>query len=1465
MFSLDLSLDGKNLISLPNQIYNTLAKTFIGFVVVLVGTMSAFGQAPSANFTANVTSGCSPLTVTFTDQSSGNPTSWNWEFSNGTLSSVQNPVVTFAAPGTYSVKLVVQNAAGISEIERIGYITVFESPNASFLANTTLGCVPTTIQFSDLSTSPSGNIVSWEWDFGDGGTSTAQNPSHTYTNVGFYTIILTVTSNNGCKHTYSRGSYIRIVGSIATIFTASKPTTCRAPFLVNFTNQSSGPGNISYTWDFGNSQTSTAVSPSTSYNTPGTYNVTLTAVSDLGCTGSATQTVTIEGVTTDFVAPANICLNQPVTFQNNSSAPIMNANWDFGDGTSTAQVNPVKTFLTPGTYTVRLINQYESCTDSAFKSITVNGKPVVDFVADDSTSCLAPFTVQFTDLTPGAASWQWDFGDGGTSTAQNPSHTYSALGSYTVSLTVTTAAGCSNTITKTSYINIQPTALSLTGQQGGCAPFTYIPNPTIVTYDSIVSYLWEFGDAGATSTLRNPPPYTYNNPGVYTIKLSVVTEQGCTTSITSTAAVRVGVPPIVNFSFAPINRCAKDTIQFTDLSVTTPGAEVTWFWDFGDGGFSGDQNPQHVFQDTGLITVKLIVSNDRCRDSLEQQVSVIPPVALFNYTVNCATQQVTFRDSSLVDLSLTPLTYFWDFGNGNTSTLQNPPPQTYPPGAYNVSLTVTNGPCDYQTIRTVVLTNEPADFNINKNPVCRGEAFTLTAINSNQANITEYQWTIGATVITGTTPTLNYTLNTVGTFDVTLRITDLNGCITTKTVPDFLIVNGPAANFSTNTPGACLNKPTTFNDLSTPAGSIQSWNFNFGDGTQQTFTAPPFSHVYTELGAHPVSLTVTDAAGCTDTYVRPADLLVTNPAVGFRADTFYCPQAPLQFVDTSAGAGLNYFWSFGDGNTSTLQNPQNSYPAGDNDYTVKLVITDISGCQDSVSKPNYIKIRSPKPAFDIRNTTSICPPLATSFTFQGADYQSFYWDFGDGGLSTLPNPTYYYSNYGIFAPTLYLEGPGGCIASVSDTVRLYNPYNSQINYGPITSACNSLNVDFDLVTPPGFKFIFYFGDGTADSSGSHSFSHFYDRPSFSTPLMIIFDSISGCQVGIAGNPRIDVLGAVPLFGKDREEFCDNGPVVFKDFTTKNEPIITTMWTFGDGSTSNVTDPTHVYLQPGTYEVTLNITTQSNCSSSYKDTVLVYRTPVPVISGRDTICIGFSEPFGGSTIVADTLTDWHWSFAGQTSNQQNINVTYNSTGDQTLQLITSNKLGCADTTTKTVYVTPPPTATPVQDPLTILVGSSAPLAMTYTGNITSWTWTPSTRLSCVNCPIPLANPQFSTKYQVQVEDRYGCRNTGNITVQVVCTNQNFFIPNTFSPNGDGQNEAFFPRGSGLYNVKSMIIFNRWGQVIFERKNFAVNDANYGWDGTYKGQKASADVYIYMIEILCENGLLLPIKGNVTLLR
>jgi gliding motility-associated-like protein len=1386
---------------------------------------------------------------------------------------VQNPVVTFSAPGTYSVKLVVRNASGIDQIERINYITVFPSPTVNFNADITLGCVPVRVRFTDLSTTPVGTITSWEWDFGDGATSTQQNPTHSFTTTGFYTITLTVTSSSGCKRTVSRGRYIRVVDGVSTNFDFTLPRSCQSPFAVDFRNQSSGPGNVSFNWNFGNGQSSTQQHPTATYNNPGTYTVRLNALSDLGCSGSIEKTITITETSTDFTGPSTTCLGEPVSFQNVSSDVPTASFWNFGDGTSSAQVNPTKTFLTPGTFNVKLINFYNNCSDSVTKTVTVIDKPAVNFNVNDSSFCQAPFTVQFTDVTPGATSWQWDFGDGTSSSQQNPSHQYTTTGNFTVTLIAGTSAGCSDTLTKTEFIKIQEPTISINAPTGGCIPFQYIPEASIQTLDSISSYLWTFGD-GTTSNQQSPPPHNYPTAGSFDISLTVTTDGGCTKTITVPNGVNTGTPPTVDFSFAPSDTCASELISFNGTATTTPGATVEWLWDFGDGTSSRNQSPSHMFEEIGNLNVTLTVSNNGCPGSVTKAINVRPPIANFTYTIRCSDRAVTFTNTSLVDQTITPLTYLWEMGdpaNTQFTTAVPPGPFLYPgPGTYNVKLTVTNGNCSYTRTKAILIINDQlADFSIDKNPVCAGQFFNLSAININPAYISNYAWVIDTVSFPTSTQTLNHRINTQGSYDVSLTIRDINGCTNTKTVADYIKVDGPTADFTTATGGACLDKTVIFNDQSSSTNStIVKWDWNFGDGTQQSFTAPPFTHTYSQVGRYTVSLRVTDAAGCSDIFTSANRMFITNTIAGFKADTFFCPGAPLQFVDTSSGTGLTYQWEFGDGGTSTLQHPQHSYPPADADYTVKLKIRDISGCEDSVIKVDYIKIRSPKAAFDIKDTTTICPPLRTTFTFQGSDYKSLLWDFGDGGSTTLLSPGHFYSDYGRFIPKLYLTGPGGCIDSAEASVSIYDPLSaSQINYTPIPPrACNSLNVDFTLEVPPAFKFALFFGDGSVDSSQRTTLSHFYSRPSFNTPRLVIYDTISGCEVSISGRPRIEVLGAIPLFGKDKKEFCDQGVVTFKNFTTKNEPIVSTVWDFGDGNTSNAENPSHNFTQPGLYAVKLEVTTESNCTRSFIDTVLVYRTPAPSIISRDTICVNTSEPFEGRLATADTLTNWQWSFAGgQTSTQQNTNATFTTAGDYTIRLTTSNKINCSASTTKDIHVVPLPTATPVQDPITIPVGSGTDLVMNYTGNISSYNWLPVTRLSCTTCPSPFANPQYTTKYTVEIEDRYGCRNAGDITVIVVCGKENVFIPNTFSPNGDGRNEMFYPKGTGLYRIKSMRVFNRWGEIVFEKTEFTANDPSQGWNGTFKGRAASPDTYIYTMEILCENNTIIPVKGNVTLLR
>ena len=170
-----------------------------------------------------------------------------------------------------------------------------------------------------------------------------------------------------------------------------------------------------------------------------------------------------------------------------------------------------------------------------------------------------------------------------------------------------------------------------------------------------------------------------------------------------------------------------------------------------------------------------------------------------------------------------------------------------------------------------------------------------------------------------------------------------------------------------------------------------------------------------------------------------------------------------------------------------------------------------------------------------------------------------------------------------------------------------------------------------------------------------------------------------------------------------------------------------------------------------------------------------------------------------------------------------------------------------------------------DPV-IPVGTGINLPVSYgSKNIKFYTWTPASNLSCQDCSVPYANPTFTTRYRVTVTDSNGCRSSDDVMVRVACTEKNYFVPNTFSPNGDGVNDVFYPRGASIDRIQAMRVFNRWGQIVFEKKNFTVNSITDGWNGTYQGKPANMDTYVYIIEYLCDNGEIVTLKGNVTLLR
>lgn len=1435
-------------------------------LILLLACSVVCAQAPQADFSASVTSGCGPLSVRFTDISSGTPKFWNWDFGNGQFSNQQNPTTAYTTPGTYSVTLVVRNESGADGETKTGLITVFPSPKASFTADATIVCLGSSIRFSDRSTDPGGTIIAWDWQFGDGTSSSAQHPTKVYTENGFQTVSLTVTSSTGCKNTASLGRFIRVLSGIENAFSFTIDSLCRAPFTVRFSNETAGPGTLSYTWNLGNGSSSTDKNPVAVYSVAGTYPVRLTTVSQYGCRNVLDTTITITGATPAIRMPAIACLGVPVNFENSSTPTFKTSTWEFGDG-GTATGTPVTyTYTTTGTFPVKLITDFGFCKDSITRNINVPPLPTVDFSSPNNKSCKAPFAVSFTALAPGATAWLWDFGDGSTSSDANPTHTFTTNGSYKVTLTVTDAAGCSNTISKPDFVQISPTVVSTTGIPGrGCVPYTYTPTPNYTSILPATGFLWDFGD-GTTSTARLPS-HVYTQVGTYTVKLIVTTTGGCQNEITVPNAVHVGTPPAPDFTSDRTESCVQNNVRFTDLTLVAD----EWLWNFGDGTFSSDKNPVHSYTDTGKFTVSLRAFNNGCGVTVTktEYIYVKPPLANFDAVFSCNNiRNVTFTNSSKVNTSETPLTWLWSFGDpANTTASGQNASFIYPAMAtYTVSLEVTNGVCTHKVTKPIKVFSEPADISVSKAAVCRNERFTISAINSDPAIISTYTWSIDNGPAFVGPRNFDTSFSNNGNHSIRLTITDIHGCLETQTINNIVQSSGPLAAFTTSVPDGCVNVPLTFTDATTSATGITNRDWFFGDGGSLISAAATVVHPYAAGGVFRPYLAVTDNMGCKDTARATPALAIHAPKAGFSAtDTVFCPGAPILFTDTSSGSQLSHFWTFGDGQGSTVANPTNTYKGPDAQYDVFLKITDSYGCKDSVLKTNYIRISKPIPAFSVSDSVLICPPSEIHFTSESSNYTRLLWDFGNGNISTHETPNQFFNSYGDFPVKLYAFAVGGCADSIVRVMRIQNPFTTRMNYAPI-NACNELTVDFNLTPSVNLPFTFSFGDGATDKSQALTFSHHYKFPNFYAPMISYTDN-QGCTVNVGGPTTIRIMGVAPVFSPDKKTFCDQGTVYFTNFTFPvKDPIASYVWDFKDGTTATDHDPIHTFTTPGTYPVELSVTTESGCTDTYSDTIRIYRTPQPSITTPLGVCVLDPLTISGILNPADTAITWKGSVSNGTAlNGQNNQIVFTTPGSYTATLTATNLMGCSGTPATTAITVFPLPEINVPDEVRFPVRTSIPIPVTYSPNVNTWTWTPAENLSCTDCAVPVANPIFAKTYNVKVSDVNGCKSEKTIRLITICNNLNFFLPNTFSPNNDGNNDVFYPRGNGIERIESMRIFNRLGQLVFERRNFSANDPTFGWNGTHNGKPAGADTYVYVVELICENAIIVPYKGNVTLIR
>src|SRR5690554_6521739 len=1164
-------------------------------------------------------------------------------------------------------------------------------------------------------------------------------------------------------------------------------------------------------------------------------------------------------VISDFdIASDSLCLGESVDLtlfcDPTFISPYASTTWDMGDGTVYTNVNSVNhEYLAPGVYDVSLtIVDVNGCTDTRVKQVVVLD-PVVD-LGPDITHCeniQSNQDLTTTILIPDT--YLWNTGETTPTINVNQSGTYAVL--------ATNSIGCTAVDTIEVTFNPKPTA-NFTFNDTCFNEPNQMTDGSVSNADSITSWAWDFNADWTTDATIANPTHVFPNVGTHPVSLTVEDDLGCSDTVVQT--LETFDLPVADFT---VNEaCLNDVTNFVNTSTIPSGNITDWAWDFGDGNTSNLENPSHTYAAENVYNVSLTVtSNQGCTHTTNGTSTVYPlPQVDFSNTTVCSYLSTDFTDQTVISNANTAnnlSNWNWDFGDGNTSTLQNPTHQYAGPGLYNVNLDVeSDHACSAAFSKTVTVLEQPvADFIFND--TCFNEPNQLTDVSvSNAASITSWAWDFNADWTTDATianPT--HVFPNVGTHPVSLIVENDLGCSDTvvQTLETFDL---PVADFDVNE--VCLNDVTNFVNTSTiPSGNITDWAWDFGDGNTSNLENP--SHTYAAENKYNVSLTVTSNQGCMHT-TNGTSTVYPLPQVDF-SNTTVCSYLSTDFTDqtvisnaNTANNLSNWNWDFGDGNTSTLQNPTHQY-AGPGLYNVNLDVESDRVCSAAFSKTVTV-LEQPVADF-IFNDTCFNEPITfvdNSFTNSGA-LTNWAWDF-DGDLiddATGPQPTHVFPSVGTYSVRLIAGDNTGCADTVVQIVEIFDLPVADFSAGDVclndlTNFSNSSSIPSGSITAWSWDF----GDGNTSNleNPTHTYS---DEEVYDVTLTVT--SNHGCTNTTTGTGTVYPL---PQVSFSPTSVCLDSNTVFTDLSSiSNDHTSNTLtdwaWDFGDGTSSTLQNPTHTYAGAGTYTAILTVTSNQGCDSTLTETVIVHPKLTADFSGMNLRgCSPFCAELNSNAVVANpsSVAQYSWTLSnGETheSNQSFFGPCFENNGGSTdfidVQLTVTTNEGCQNIleipNMIEVYHNPiadfyyAPDTPDVINPIVDFYNTSA-FADHY-----EWSMNDAV-LTTTNPEYEFpAEPGYHTIRLIAYTDE-GCYDTTYNVVEIL-DKLIFYVPNTFTPDGNNFNDHFLPVFTSGYDAEdyNMVIFNRWGERIFE-----TNEVHFGWNGRdiRTGQEAIPGTYIWKIE-------------------
>lgn len=1378
---------------------------YIPLIIALFAPFLSEAQL-TANFTVSNQQACGNLAAFFTNTSTGAYNQSQWTFTNTTggasppPTTVTNPGVPFG-PGTYDVCLTVRNTSTgtTNTLCRTAYIQVNARPSAIITVNDSIGCPPFTVNFTSASTQGTCPIVTCQWNFGDGNTSTNCTATNTYPTVGTFSPTLIVTDACGCTDFVSLNNFIRVQAAPVAGFTfGGTLTACTPPIVVNFNNTSTG-NNLAYNWSFGDpasgaANTSTAVNPNHTYTVSGIYPVNLT-VTDVvaGCTSTFSDNVNvfIGSSSLSFTASdTSICLGESVNFTSSipAGAVANNLSWDFGDTNTSTATNTSHTYATAGAFVVRLTGDVNGCPASFTRNILVATAPTASPTSNITNDCRRPLSVNFTANTTNATTWAWSFGDPvsgalNTSAAQNPTHIFNNYGTYDVRLVASNAAGCSVTSSLTISTNPLIASMSLTDSIG-CAPLSTSISGNTNSSAPITQWSWRVTGQGITPIVGNTQNLnvTVPNPGCYNVGMTITNALGCTATYTATDTICAGQQLAVNYSATPLSACAEEEIAFTNL---TTGGPQRVRWAFGDGGFSTQQNPTHEYGDIDSFEVCLTVTNYGCDSTLCRDTVVINgPIADFDVQRSCDPDSlfiVVFDNESI-----RANRYHWNFGTGNpadTSNLENP---TFDftaagRGLYNVELIAYNDTsgCEFPFTLQVAITVPQANFTVAQDTGCATFNLNLT---STFQDATTYAWSgIGSAIGGGNTATPTISYPTPGRYPAPqVIITDVNGCQDTAVGPP-IVIDGITPGFTISNIAGCLPLTSTFTDTSrTFLGSIVSWQWDLDNGSRPTTQTA--TTTYNALGTFNTALTVTNSFGCTATVNSPNGISVTFPQPDFSMPDTSCTTNTITFLNLTQGtSNMTYRWTFGTGvnaDTSNLAAPTFTYST-DGNYNVCMTVTDQNGCTASLCKP--IVIITPVASFSSVATLLSCPGDGTTFTNLSQNARSCFWTFGNGATSNLCNPgTINYLAVGNYDVTLQVTGVPGCVSTLTRPgyIQVQGPVVTVTS--PTAGICLPGTVVYDYTWTDADSFVIFFGDGSfqlidpATQSGSASFTNTFNElliPGSNRATTSIFAFSNSCSNVSYTGPTIIMDSLSTSFTVSDSVLCNTGCVNYQSLIQTNSNNLASDWLFtgGNPSTANTQNATVCYSASGVYSTRLIVNTDyCRDTISLPNALRVTSDPVAGFTASPTSgCTPLTVSFTNTTTGPDPVRLF-WDFNNDgvvdDSTSTNPNHVYSTPGTTTASLTAVSTAGCSNTFTLPITVNGLPGNILGADRV-ICLGDTVSITASGVALGWSYTWRPDASIITTNNETITANPSVATSYIVTVTDVNGCQASDTVRVSV----------------------------------------------------------------------------------------------------